>query len=188
METRTIFFIGKPGCGKGTQATLLSETTGWVVRSAGDEFRRIAALDTPLGQKVKSQMDAGILEPSWFATYLYLQFLFALGPSESAIFDGFNRRAEEALITLDSLRWLDRSCTVLAITISDEEVMRRLALRKEVEGRADDSVVAQRLEEYYANTEPAIAKLREAGVLIEVNGEQTPEAIAADIRKVLTLS
>ena len=28
---RTIFFIGKPGCGKGTQARLLSEATGWEV-------------------------------------------------------------------------------------------------------------------------------------------------------------
>ena len=38
------------------------------------------------------------------------------------------------------------------IRVSDEEVRRRLALRKEVEGRTDDSAVDTRLKEYYEHS------------------------------------
>lgn len=185
METRTIFFIGKPGCGKGTQAKLLSEKTGWKVRSSGSEFRAIAAEDTPVGRKVKLEMDAGLLAPHWFAMYLYLKALFSVSGDESIIFDGFNRKVPEAELVIDSLKWLNRPFSILDIQISDEEAHRRLTIRKGVEGRADDSAVAERLKEYVEHTEPAIEVFRKAGALIEVNGEQTPEAIAADIRAAL---
>ena len=147
MDTRTIFFIGKPGCGKGTQAKLLSEKTGWTVFASGKLFRELAQEDTPVGHKVKSENDAGNLQPHWFAMYLYLKALFTL-PTEglSVIFDGFNRKVPEAELVIDSLKWLGRPFTILDIQVSDEEVRRRLALRKGIEGRADDSAVDERLE------------------------------------------
>ncbi len=88
-ETHTIFFIGKPGCGKGTQAKLLSERTGWTVISAGQQFRAIAALDTRVGRKIKSEIEAGLLAPHWFAMYLFQKALFSLPSDASVIFDGF---------------------------------------------------------------------------------------------------
>lgn len=185
MNTRTVFFIGKPGCGKGTQAKLLSEKTGWRVMSAGNEFRAIATEDTPVGRKVKFEMDAGLLAPHWFAMYLYLRALFSIGADDGIIFDGFNRKVPEAELVIDSLAWLNRPFSILNIRISDEEVHRRLDIRKGVEGRADDSAVAERLREYVEHTEPAIDIFRKAGALIEINGEQTPEQIAADINAIL---
>lgn len=186
MDTRTIFFIGKPGCGKGTQAKLLSEKTGWTVFASGKLFRELAQEDTPVGHKVKSENDAGNLQPHWFAMYLYLKALFTL-PTEglSVIFDGFNRKVPEAELVIDSLKWLGRPFTILDIQVSDEEVRRRLALRKGIEGRADDSAVDERLEEYREYTEPAIELFRKAGTLIEINGEQSPEAIAVEINVAL---
>ena len=71
METRTVFFIGKPGCGKGDQTRLLSKETGWSIFASGDLFRAIASEDTPVGKKVKEENDAGILQPYWFAMYLF---------------------------------------------------------------------------------------------------------------------
>ena len=184
---RTIFFIGKPGCGKGTQAKLLSEKTGWKVLSSGEQFRSIATEDTPVGRKVKSEIDAGLLSPHWFAMYLYLKALFSVLGSEGIIFDGFNRKVPEAELVIDSLKWLKRPFLILNIKVSDDEVRRRLALRKGIEGRADDNAVEERLKEYHAHTDPAIGLFRRASVLIEINGEQTPEAIAADIRTALDL-
>lgn len=188
METHTIFFIGKPGCGKGTQARLLSEKVGWRVISAGNQFRSIAMEETPVGKKVKMEVEAGLLAPHWFAMYLYLKALFSVGGGEGIIFDGFNRKVPEAELVIDSLSWLDRRFIILNIHVSDEEVHRRLALRKNVEGRADDSVATERLKEYREHTEPAIEIFRKAGSLIEINGEQTPEQIAVDIRAILGLA
>lgn len=187
METRTIFFIGKPGCGKGTQAKLLAQLTGWKVITAGDQFRAMSAEDTPVGRKMKADNDAGLLQPHWLAMYLFLKSLFSIERDESAIFDGFNRKVPEAELVIDALRWIGRPFSLLHLRISDDEVRYRLALRKEVESRADDHAVDERLKEYHAHTEPAIEKFREAGTLIEINGDQTPEMIAGDIRKALGL-
>ena len=187
METRTIFFIGKPGCGKGTQAKLLSEKTGWKVISAGNEFRSIAAEDSAVGLKVKAEMDSGGLPPHWFAMYLYLKALFSIG-DDGVIFDGFNRKVPEAQLCIDSLKWLNRPFTILNIAVSDEEVHQRLALRKKVESRVDDNVVDERLKNYLELTEPAIEVFRKAGTLIEINGEQTPEQIAADVNAALGIA
>ncbi len=187
MNTRAIFFIGKPGCGKGTQAKLLSEKTGWPIFASGKLFRQIAQEDSPVGRKVRAENDAGELQPHWFAMYLYLQSLFSVPDNTSVIFDGFNRKVLEANLVIDSMKWLGRSFTVLEIKVSDEEVRRRLDLRRETEGRVDDSAVDERLKEYKEYTEPAIELFRTAGALIEINGEQVPEAIAADIRVALDL-
>lgn len=182
MDTHTIFFIGKPGCGKGTQAKLLSERTGWKVMSSGEQFRAIAAEDTAVGRKVKLEIDAGFLSPHWFAIYLYLKALFSIGSDESIIFDGFCRKVPEAEIIVNSLKWLGRSFVILDIKVSDEEVKKRLALRKDIEGRADDNAVDERLKEYHEYTDPAIEIFRKENMVVEINGEQTPEAIADDIR------
>lgn len=187
METNihTIFFIGKPGCGKGTQAKMLAKETGWQIISSGDQFRAIASEDTPVGHKVRSEMNAGELVPHWFATYIYLKSLFATGADANLIFDGFGRRLPESELIVDALEWLGRPFTVVNLVISDEEVLRRLARRKEIEGRADDNVVEERLKEFHHHTDPAIAMFRDKGVLIDIDGEQSIEAISADLHKAL---
>ncbi|KKW39945.1 MAG: hypothetical protein UY89_C0009G0009 [Parcubacteria group bacterium GW2011_GWA1_54_9] len=187
METRTIFFIGKPGCGKGDQTRLLSEKTGWPIFASGDLFRAIAQENTPVGKKVKEENYAGILQPYWFAMYLFLTTLFSIPEGGSAIFDGFNRKLPEAELVIDAMKWLNRPFTVLHLKVSDEEIKNRLALRKEKEGRADDAFVDRRLEEDREYTEPCIELFRKAGVLIEIDGEREREPIAADIRKALSL-
>ena len=188
MDTRTIFFVGKPGCGKGTQAKLLSEQMGWKVVSAGKQFRQIATEDTPVGHKVGVEIDAGYLMPHWFAMYLYQKALFELKAEESVIFDGFNRKVPEAELIVDSLQWLGRPFSVVLIAVSDEEVEKRLEKRKTIEGREDDNVVEVRLKEYETHTLPVIEIFRKTGVLFEVNGEQAPEAIAKEVNAALGIA
>ena len=188
MESRTIFFIGKPGCGKGDQARLLSEKTRWQVHTAGEEFRTMAGEQTPVGQKIQSQMNAGLLLPSWLPMYLFLKNLFSLLRNESVIFDGFARKMPEAELVIESLAWLNRPFSVLYLKVSDEEIHHRLALRKGIENRADDAVIDKRLEEYRTYTEPVIELFRKKEMLIEINGERTREEIAADIRNILSIT
>ncbi|MDP2665359.1 MAG: nucleoside monophosphate kinase [bacterium] len=188
MDTRTIFFVGKPGSGKGTQAKLLSEATGWKVITPGEQFRAMSVEETPVGRKVRVGNDSGLLQPHWLAMYLYLKSLFSISEGEGAIFDGAGRKVPEAELIVDSLKWLGRSFTVLNLNVSDKEVRHRLALRKEIESRADDNAVTERLKEYYEHTNPAIEVFHKAGMCIEINGEQTREAIAADINTALGIA
>lgn len=188
METKTIFFVGKPGCGKGTQAKMLSEATGWPIFSSGKLFRALEAEDTPVGRKLKKENEAGLLSPHWFAMYLYLQSLFSIPEGESAIFDGFNRKVLEAELIISSLTWLGRPFTIVHIAISDEEVHQRIEGRQHVDGRADDHAVEERMKEYHAHTAAAVELFRDAGVLIDINGEQAPEKVALDVKNALNLA
>jgi len=187
MKKQTIFFIGKPGCGKGDQAKLLSEKTGWKILSGGGQCREMANEDTPVGRKVKADMDAGLLQPHWLAEHLFLKGLFSLSEDEGVIFDGFVRKIPEAELVIESLAWLNRPFSVLYLKVSDEELKHRLALRKGIEGRTDDDVVDERLKEYREHTEPVVELFRDKGMLIEIDGERAREPIAEDICKALSL-
>lgn len=187
MDTRTIFFIGKPGCGKDTQAELLSEKTGWPVISAGDQFRALAQEDSMLGRKIKKEIDSGALAPDWIALHLYLKSLFAVPEEQGVIFGGFSRELSQAKLILKSLTWLERPFRVINIAVSDESVRKRLALRSQRAGRSDDDAVDERLREYYAHTEPSIEFFKKEGTLIEIDGEPSPEKIAGNIRAVLKI-
>lgn len=184
-DVRTIFFIGKPGCGKGTQAKLLGDHTGWPIFGSGQQLRAIASEPTQLGRKVKEEIDAGILSPHWLVMYLYQRALFSIKEQESAIFDGFNRKVQEAELTIATHTWLDRPFQVIEVVISDEEALKRIAIRREQLNRVDDQFVPERLKEYEKFTKDAIAVFDREGVLVQVDGERPPEAIAADIREKL---
>ena len=187
MDTRTIFFIGKPGCGKDTQAELLSKATGWPVVSAGDQFRVLAQEDSMLGRKIKKEIESGALAPDWIALHLYLKSLFDVPEEHGVIFDGFSREVSQAKLIVKSLAWLKRPFIVLNIAVSDESVKQRLALRAQTAERADDGVVEERLKEYYAHTESVIEFFKNEGMLVEINGEPSPGKIAESIRTVLKI-
>jgi adenylate kinase len=73
------------------------------------------------------------------------------------------------------------------VVVSDEEIVRRLTERQKTSGRADDHAVEERVREYYDHTEPAIQIFHDAGVLIDVDGERSPDEIATDIRAKLAV-
>lgn len=189
MEKPIIFFIGKPGSGKGTQADLLSKVTGWPVVGTSGGMREIIATGSEVGHRLKETMDAGILSPYWVASYVYLKTLFNIPDGGNVIFDGTSRTVPEAEIVAESLTWLKRPFYIFHLTVPDEEVHARIALRRETGLRPDDHVhvVVKRLEEYYLSTEGAIDYLRDAGILTDIDGHRPPEVIAAEVRGILGL-
>ena len=182
MDINTILFIGKPGSGKGTQAALLSEKTGWATTGSGDLFRALAKEDSFVGRKLRAELDQGLLMPDWFAAYLFQKSTLSLDSTEGVIFDGFGRKVPEAEIVVAVLSWLERPYRVVHVKVSDEEIVARLAKRSLVSGRADDNAIEKRLEEYRTFTEPSIEVFRKAGVLVEVNGEGDVNEIQNSIR------
>ncbi len=181
MEPRTILFIGKPGSGKGTQAKLLSEKTNWPVMASGDAFRAIAKEDSAVGHRVKTEMEQGLLMPEWFAMYLFQKSVFSLPETSGVIFDGFGRKLPEAQMVASVLSWLGRKLEVLHVNVSDEHILDRIQKRQGIEGRADDANIAKRLDEFREHTGPSIEFFRSLGVVTDIDGEPSVEAIHADI-------
>ncbi len=184
-KPHTVFFLGKPGSGKGTQARRLSAHTKWPIITAGDQFRKIAEQDTPVGRKIKSEVEAGLLAPNWFAMYLYQQALFSLPEGTDVIFDGFNRKPDEARLVISSLKWLERSFIVINLVVSDKMVYERIAGRSKTQQRSDDDSIKTRLDEYHKYTEQSLDLFREAGEIVDINGEGDPYAITSDIVRTL---
>lgn len=188
MDVNTVLFIGKPGSGKGTQAALLAEKTGFSVIASGDLFRALMKEDTDVGRKMREEVEKGLLAPDWFAMYLFQKSVLGLPSDSGVLFDGFGRKVPEAKVVVDVLNWLGRPFTAIHVKVSDEEIVDRLGKRSAVSGRADDLAVEKRLEEYRIYTEPSIEVFRDAGRLIEVNGEGEVAAIQKDIRARLGLA
>lgn len=188
MNLNTVLLIGKPGSGKGTQATLLSEKTGWPVTVSGNLFRALIAGDDHVAARMREEHEKGYLAPDWFATYLFQKSILPVSPEQGIIFDGFGRKVPEAKTVVDVLTWLGRPFYAVHIKVSDEEIVARLKKRSEVSGRADDHAVEKRLEEFRIYTEPSVEVFREAGRLIEVNGEGSVEDIHKDIAAKLGLA
>lgn len=187
MDLNTILFIGKPGSGKGTQAALMSEKTGWPITVSGNLFRALIKGDDHVAALMREEHEKGYLAPDWFATYLFQKSILPVPPEQGILFDGFGRKVPEAKTVVDVLTWLNRPFRAVHIKVSDEEIISRLTKRSEVSGRADDHAVEKRLEEFRTYTEPSVEVFRDAGALVEVNGEGSVEDIHAAICEQLGL-
>jgi adenylate kinase len=187
---KTIFLFGRPGSGKGTQAKLLANTLGWSVFSTGDKFKQIRDEDSAIGKRVREAYDAGALIPDWFPAYLFEATMLGLNQEQGVVCEGFPRTLTQAELTDEILTWLARPYAVLHLAVGEEEALARMLKRAEVEHRPDsddEAKVRARFDTYRTQTEPVLDFFKKKGVLIEIDGEQTPEKIAEDIRAVLKI-
>lgn len=178
-----IIFLGPPGAGKGTQAARLSEELGYKKLSTGDILRDHVARMTPLGQAVRPIMERGDLVPDDLILALIREEL-----AERVILDGFPRTQAQAE-ALDRL--LEETGTrllgVVLVEVPEEELVRRVLKRAQLEGRLDDNeeTIKRRLEVYRAQTAPLVDYYERRGVLKRVDGTGTPEEVYARIRGAL---
>ena len=180
---KDIILVGKQGCGKGTQAKRIAEEHGHSIFETGGALRHIATQDTPLGHKVKDITERGDLVPNDIVMEIVEDFVDRSGTGTPVIFDGIPRSQEQRASLEALLAKKDRDFVVLEITLSDEEAMKRLLSRAQIEGRADDKtdVILRRIENFRTHTVPLIETWRDQGRLVSINGEQNIEAVTRDI-------
>ena len=180
---KTLVMVGKPGSGKGTQAKLVADKTGWKVFSTGDKFRELKKADTPLGRKIKETIDGGKLMPYWFASFLFEEAVVYLPSEEGIVYEGAGRLPSEAALFHDVMSWLERPYRAVYLDVPAEVVMERLKKRKLIEGRADDEEekIKVRLAVHEKEVEPAMDVFREKGTLLHINGDQAIEKVHEEI-------
>ena len=173
--------MGKPGSGKGTQARLLSKTMDFNLFSSGDSFRNLSKQDTPLGIKVKDVIDNGFLMPHWFASYMFEKEVFNSPVEQGIVFEGPGRKLPEAELFHEVMNWLGRPYRAIHLKVDECEIRERIVKRAEEEGRKDDQALDLRFEEYNKHTAHSVEFFREQGMLIEIDGMQTPEEVEKNI-------
>jgi adenylate kinase len=188
MSARRLLLLGPPGAGKGTQAQLLAGRLGIPQISTGDMLRAAVAAGSEVGRKAQSYMDAGQLVPDAVVIGVAEERLARPDAKQGFILDGFPRTAGQAEALDRMLPKLD--CTLercVALTVDEDELVKRLLRRAELEGRSDDNEasIRTRMREYREKTEPLIAYYRGRGVLREVDGLGEIEDVARRIAQAL---
>ncbi len=188
MSARRLLLLGPPGAGKGTQAQGLVDSLGIPQVSTGDMLRAAVAAGSEVGQQAKAFMDAGKLVTDEIVIGVAEERLRQDDAKDGFILDGFPRTVAQAE-ALDGL--LEKLGVALercvAMTVDEDELVGRLLKRAEIEGRADDNEasIRVRMKEYREKTEPLVDYYRQRGVLAEVSGEGTIEAVAQRIQNAL---
>ena len=168
-----LLLIGPPGAGKGTQAALLSQHLDVPAISTGDIFRYNVKNQTPLGVEAKGYMDRGEYVPDSLTNALVRDRLSHDDAAAGFLLDGYPRTIDQ-VNELDSIlddlgRKLD---IVVQLTADNDELVKRLAKRAEIEGRADDTpeVIRRRLDVYDEQTAPLIDVYAARGLVAKVDG------------------
>ncbi|MEP6616941.1 MAG: adenylate kinase [Ginsengibacter sp.] len=178
-----LILFGPPGSGKGTQSEKLISRYNFKHLSTGDLLRSEIQNQTPLGMEAKNLMEKGHLVPDEVVIGMISSALDANLKTPGFLFDGFPRTSAQAE-ALDKLLELKKTsiAMMLALEVSEEELVKRLLKRGETSGRVDDNndlVIRERIMEYHRKTAPVAGHYKEAGKVVMVQGEGTVDEIFA---------
>ncbi len=184
---QTFVFIGRSGCGKGTQAKLLMEylrraepERGIYYLETGQKFRDFLGQDYLSSTISKRIMEANERQPEFLAIYMWSHlFVENMKGDEHLVLDGTPRSLLEAQVLDTALTFYNRAdAHIVHINVSREWSETRLTER----GRADDVAkdgIKKRLDWFERDVLPAIQYYKEHSghTFHEINGEQGIEAV-----------
>jgi adenylate kinase len=207
-----VVLLGKQGAGKGTQCAALSSQYEIPHVSTGDILRAAVREGTELGLKVKAVMDAGDLVSDDLVVALVQERFAQSDAARGALLDGFPRTLAQAQ-ALDAMLGDEKVSICVNLDVPTSLVVDRLSKRRvcqecgaifraddpagvsgtcekcggDLMQRADDQpeAITTRLEAYERDTAPLLDYYRERNLLETVNGDQSVEAVGADVSAAL---
>ena len=204
MADPHILILGAPGAGKGTQSARLADHYGVEHVTTGDALRSRRDMETEFGTP-REYMEAGELVPDPVVNAIVEA---AVSDADGFVLDGYPRNVEQA----EHLSEITNLDVVLLLDVSREELIDRLTGRRvcsqcganyhveynppeepgvcdECGGtliqRDDDTedTVRERLRVFRENTEPVIDYYGDAGELVRIDGEGSPDEVWEAVRR-----
>ena len=190
-----IFLTGKPASGKDTQAEILSKKLGCEIITTSKEikkfFNRYKKTYFYIGKvKININKQRKIIEKGRLASYRLVAYLILnilkrkIKENKSLVFAGSPRSIYEAKLYINFLKSKKKvNYYFFYIKISDKTAIIRALNRKE--NRADDAplIIRKRLRVFKKEIKPMLDWLKKKKLLIEINGEKTPEEVNEEIMK-----
>ena len=178
-----IILFGPPGCGKGTQASFISDALSIPHLSTGDMLRSAVSSKSEIGLKAKEIMEKGGLVSDEIVLSIIKERISDNDSKKGFILDGFPRtinQAEGLDLLLNKTQKID---FVLRIKVDQEDILKRLITR----GRSDDKpeIIKNRFKSYNSETQPLIPFYEEKKILFNIDGMQEVEKVFIDIKKVI---
>ena len=199
--------LGPPGAGKGTQAVRLVEKYEIPHISTGDIFRKNIKEGTELGTKAQEYMNAGALVPDELVVDLVKDRLQQDDCKNGFLLDGFPRTIFQAEKLDEFLSESNQKMDiVINLKVEKEALIKRLTGRRvckdcgasyhivnippkkegvcdicggELIQRKDDNIetVENRINVYEDQTAPLIGYYKEAGSLVDFDGEASLDEV-----------
>jgi adenylate kinase family enzyme len=199
MDLLTVIFIGRSGCGKGTQVEKLSE----YLKSdkfaenekreifhleSGERFRQFIKGDSYASKIANAINEKGGLQPEFLSVWVWTsEIVENLTPTKHLVLDGTPRRVVEAKILETMFEFYSRpNVQVVYLNVSEDWAMDRAKER----GRSDDvdlEDVETRMKWFNSDVVPVLDYYRahKAHTFHEINGEQSIEKVHEDVLKSL---
>lgn len=203
MADLRLVILGAPGAGKGTQCERLVNEFDLAHVTTGDALRANKDMETEYGTP-RSFMDEGELVPDPVVNEIVEAELTA---ADGFVLGGYPRNHDQAEY-LDTITDLDG---VLYLAVDEDVLVDRLTGRRvcsdcganyhvefnppaeagtcdecggDLYHREDDQeeTARERLRVYQENTQPLIEFYRDRGELIEIDGEQSIDAVWEDVK------
>jgi len=192
VALHTVIFVGRSGCGKGTQADLFKnrihqtdeDKNHILYVETGEHFRKFIRGDNFSSELSRKIYENDERQPNFIACWMWANVLIdELDEGMHLVFDGAPRARPEAEILTTALNFYHRENPVVVyLNVSREWSEERLLAR----GRSDDKTLAKitkRLNWFDKDVMPAIEYFRKDSFyrFLEINGEQSIEKVHADI-------
>lgn len=177
-------FLGPPGAGKGTQASILAKRWQILHISTGDILRNAIASKTSLGLQAQTHVEAGELVPDSLVMALMRDRFGQPDIKQGWLLDGFPRTVSQAH-ALDELLAIVRQPhpTVIYFEVDIELLVERMLTR----GRLDDTeeTIRRRLDVYREDTIPLVDFYRKRNCLKAINGGLPVSEVAQTLQESL---
>lgn len=170
-----VVLFGPPGSGKGTQAVKMAEKYELLHISTGDLFRNAIKNETEMGLQAKAFIDKGNLVPDEVTIGMMNAVIDENPNVKGIIFDGFPRTVTQAEALDKNLNARNIPVSrMIALDVSDEELVKRLLNRGKDSGRADDkdeNIIKNRISVYNEQTLPVAGFYKAQDKLKHIKGE-----------------
>jgi len=175
-----LLFLGPPGAGKGTQASLISESNNYLHLSTGELLRNEVDNNTNLGIQVKEIINSGKLVDDELVLEIVKQNLALC--KQGWILDGYPRNISQADSLTKVLDELNQSLEKVFYLNLDEDVLVKRLLNR---GRTDDNekIIRTRLDIYRNTTQPLIEYYKNLNILEYIDGNRDLKSISDDIKQ-----
>ena len=191
MELQTFIFIGRSGCGKGTQVALLQEYMKKQDQKryifyieTGERFRQFIKEHSLSSRLAAEIYKTGSRQPDFIAVWMWSHLLVErMTGEEHVIFDGTPRSLHEAQIIDTAITFYNRPRPqVIYLNISREASKARMIARRRVDD-INPEEIERRLNWFETDVIPAVEYFRKYPKynFVELHGEQPVEAVQQEL-------
>lgn len=191
--SKVLFLVtGKPGSGKSTASKMAAERLGNVYHfSMGDELRARGLFDKPSrhseeAKQYAHEMKHSLPVPASLSAKVFEECV-QTSPYDTIVVDGYPQYKDRLDGFNETMQRVNATvAAILRIDIPDEVAFERLSNREQrADVEEDSAYISKRLQGYTVNVVPTIAALAKDYPLVNIDGDQPPEQVAAELESAI---